>query len=210
MQTPELDRPTSSSGIPFECNSHFTLRRASIGPFESSHQRRTMPNGQKRSATDFASEGLIIDMQTDSTQNILDNVPVAIKDYAVDLFWTHYNSVLHVVHKDAFLCDKNDRKANFYSPFLHLCIIVMGCKFSAHSDPRDLEIRKTGTVLRDVANLIADHLLQSSQILPTVQALLVLSDVEFGFGREGVGQKYLSMCFKLSHTILLIYSQNEC
>jgi hypothetical protein len=157
-----------------------------------------MQNGQRRLTNGFAGDVPVIDMQAESSQKILNDVPDAIKDYAVDLFWIHYNSALHVVHRDAFLSDKNGGETHFYTRFLYICIIVMGCKFSSRSDPRDPEIQTTGTVLRNVANLIANYLSQSTPVVATVQALLILSDLEFGFGRETVGQKYLST-YSLPH-----------
>lgn len=46
-------------------------------------------------------------------------------DYLMQLFWTHYNGVLHVVHETAFNEDREEGKTQFYSGFLHVCILAV-------------------------------------------------------------------------------------
>lgn len=46
-------------------------------------------------------------------------------DYLMQLFWTHYNGVLHVVHETAFVEDRERGKSQFYSGFLHVCILAV-------------------------------------------------------------------------------------
>lgn len=52
-------------------------------------------------------------------------------DYLMELFWQHYNGVLHVVHQEAFNEDREHGRTQFYSGFLHVCILAVSATANA-------------------------------------------------------------------------------
>lgn len=54
-------------------------------------------------------------------------------DYLMQLFWTHYNSVMHVVHQTAFNEDKEGGRTQFYSGFLHVCILAVSVRITTNA-----------------------------------------------------------------------------
>lgn len=130
--------------------------------------------------------------QGDRSKNFIETMPTAIRVYLMELFWTQYNNVQHVVHRESFEEEHSRPETHFYTPFLHICMMAMGCK---SSDTKGAGINLA--VLQDVeeglekeAKAIADCGLGARREIPNVQALLVLSDLEYGLGRENMGWMY--------------------
>ena len=73
--------------------------------------------------------------QARRAQKIIRTLPLETHDYLMSLFWQHYNSVLHVVHEEAFNTDRDAGETQFYSGFLHVCILAMGYRFADKERP---------------------------------------------------------------------------
>lgn len=63
--------------------------------------------------------------QARRAEKCIRSLPLETHDYLMQLFWTHYNGVLHVVHEAAFTEDRESGKTQFYSGFLHVCILAV-------------------------------------------------------------------------------------
>lgn len=64
--------------------------------------------------------------QARRAEKVIRTLPIELHDYLMQLFWQHYNGVLHVVHEEAFNEDRENGRTQFYSGFLHICILAMG------------------------------------------------------------------------------------
>lgn len=63
--------------------------------------------------------------QARRAEKCIRSLPLETHDYLMQLFWTHYNGVLHVVHEAAFNEDMGSGRSQFYSGFLHVCILAV-------------------------------------------------------------------------------------
>ena len=129
------------------------------------------------------------DMQAD---RIVRNLPVQVHDYLMDLFWTYYNSVLHVVHKEAFYKDKENCRTQYYSGFLHLCLLAMGYRFADHDRPgiESISLGKRESLLYRGVKWLCNFEVEEPKGLTTVQAMLILGDLECGAGKDNIGWVY--------------------
>ncbi|KAI9812436.1 MAG: hypothetical protein M1827_004667 [Pycnora praestabilis] len=125
------------------------------------------------------------------------------QDYLMDLFWTYYNSVLHVVHKDAFCEDKEGRRGQSYSGFLHICLLAMGFRFAdtTREDMQKLNLGHRESTLHREAKHLFEYEVEQSGGVSSVQALLILGDLEYGVGRENTGWMYGGMACRLCFDI---------
>lgn len=71
--------------------------------------------------------------QARRAEKIIRTLPLETHDYLMKLFFEHYNGVLHVVHEAAFHEDRENGRTQFYSGFLHICILAMGYRFVTSS-----------------------------------------------------------------------------
>ncbi|KAF1810741.1 hypothetical protein P152DRAFT_490398 [Eremomyces bilateralis CBS 781.70] len=141
--------------------------------------------------------------QARRAEQVIERLPVDTHDYLIGLFWKYYNNVVHVIHQDAFLEDRNSGRTQFYSGFLHICILAMGFRFADKTRPDIQRItlpRKESTLHRE-AKYILDSELERPGGIPTVIALLLVSDLECGVGRENVGWLYTGMAIRQAFDI---------
>ena len=73
--------------------------------------------------------------QIKRAEKVIRTLPLETHDYLMGLFLQHYNGVLHVVHEEAFNEDKEAGRTQFYSGFLHICILAMGYRFADKTRP---------------------------------------------------------------------------
>jgi hypothetical protein len=113
-------------------------------------------------------------------------------DYLMDLFWQNYNSVLHVIHEEAFHEDRDNGRTQFYSPFLHICILAMGYRFADKNRPdmQRISVPNRESTLHREAKYMLEFELERPGGIPSVSALLVLGDLECGVGRDNIGWLY--------------------
>jgi hypothetical protein len=127
--------------------------------------------------------------QNKRTDRIIRALPPETYDYLMDLYWSSYNSVLHVVHRKAFEEDKENGGTQNYSGFLNICLLAMGYRCA---DPNRVETQKIGVWDRESdlhreAKYLFEYELEKPGGIPSVQALLILGDLECGVGRDNTG-----------------------
>lgn len=100
--------------------------------------------------------------------------------YLLDLCWKYQNSILQVVHKEAFLHDMANGKSRYYSATLLYCIFACAARLSDRQDIRSLAVAQDDDLddeqpyfLKRATELL-DRELKQPQIT-TVQSLQLLS-----------------------------------
>jgi len=124
-------------------------------------------------------------------------------DYLMNLFWDHYNSVLHVIHQAVFEEERERGAGQFYSGFLHVCVLAMGYRFADKTRPDMIRISlpdKENTLHRE-AKYMLDYEIEQAGGIPSIVALLLLGDLETGVGRDNLGWLYAGMANRLCFEI---------
>jgi len=141
--------------------------------------------------------------QVRRTERIIRSLSIETHDYLMNLFWEHYNTVLHIVHKESFEEDMQNSNSKYYSGFLHISILAMGyrCADLERDDMKMITLGNRECTLHREAKYMVDSELERPGGIPSVQAFLLLSDLECGVGRDNVGWMYAGManrlCFEL-------------
>jgi hypothetical protein len=145
----------------------------------------------------YADNGTPIDTrespeQTRRTERIIRSLTIETHDYLMDLFWEYYNSVLHIVHKEAFNEDMQNSVNKYYSGFLHISILAMGYRFAdlEREDMKKITLGNRECTLHREAKYMLDMELERPGGIPSVQAFLLLGDLECGVGRDNTGWMY--------------------
>lgn len=141
--------------------------------------------------------------QSRRAERIIRSLPLETYDYLMDLFWTFYNSVLHVLHQEAFNEDREAGRTQFYSGFLHVCVLAMGYRFADKSRPdiQKISLPQMESTLHREAKYMLDHELERPGGIPSVVALLLLGDLECGVGRDNIGWLYGGLAVRLAFDI---------
>ena len=141
--------------------------------------------------------------QARRAEKIIRTLPIETHDYLMGLFWEHYNGVLHVVHEEAFNEGREAGRTQFYSGFLHICILAMGYRFADKSRPdmQRIALPDRESTLQREAKYMLDLELERPGGIPSVAALLILGDSEVGVGRDNVGWMYAGMAMRLCYDI---------
>jgi hypothetical protein len=130
--------------------------------------------------------------QVRRAERIIRSLTVTTHDYLMSNYWNYYNSVLQVIDRDAFETDRESESPRFYSSFLHITILAMGFRF-ADLDREDMQKITLGpreSTLHREAKYMLDIELERPGGIPSVQALLLLGDLECGVGRDNTGWMY--------------------
>lgn len=133
------------------------------------------------------------------TQRVLSTLPQDTQDYLMQMFWQYYNSVIHIIHRDAFEEGLNAGHGQFYSPFLHICILSIGYRHADKHRPDIMKISlpsKESTLHRE-AKYMLDYELERPGGITSIQALLLLGDLECGVGRDNLGWLISGMANRL-------------
>jgi hypothetical protein len=130
--------------------------------------------------------------QVRRTERIIRSLTIETHDYLMDLFWDYYNSVLHIVHKEAFNEDMQNGSTKYYSGFLHISILAMGYRFAdlEREDMKKITLGNRECTLHREAKYMLDMELERPGGIPSVQAFLLLGDLECGVGRDNTGWMY--------------------
>lgn len=148
--------------------------------------------------------------RNENGKDVLERLKGQTHDYLLDLYWKYYNSVLHIVSQDAFISGlQNEPGAEpYYSRLLHVCLLAIGFRF-ADLDRPDMRELLTNNGRDSVLYAEAHHLLslELDKIggIPTVQALLLMSDLACGEGKERNGWMYAGRHLILSLRLCLLY-----
>jgi len=137
--------------------------------------------------------------QVRRTQRIIRSLSIETHDYLMNLFWEHYNTVLHIVHKESFNEDLQNSNNKYYSGFLHISILAMGYRFAdmGRDDMKMITLGNRECTLHREAKYMVDSELERPGGVPSVQAFLLLGDLECGVGRDNVGWMYAGMANRL-------------
>ena len=125
--------------------------------------------------------------QNERSLRLLRDLPQVTKDHLMFAFWTQYNSIFHLVHRQSFEKDGEENQGPSYNSFLHICMMAMGCKFS---DMALLGFHEVEIQLQREAKSIAECGIGSQREVANVQALLILSDMELACGKDNTGWMY--------------------
>lgn len=125
---------------------------------------------------------------------IIRSIPKTTHDYLMQLYWTNYNSVLQVVHQEAFENGRDTSRWTFYGGFLHICLLAVGFRYADNSRP-DLKPFVSGgrnpeNSFHTEARQLAKCELETTGGLTSIQALLLLADLEGTSGRDNNGWMY--------------------
>ncbi|KAL4937895.1 hypothetical protein BDV06DRAFT_232259 [Aspergillus oleicola] len=133
------------------------------------------------------------------TQRVLSALSQTAHDYLMQLFWTHYNSVIRVVHQEAFEAGRDAGGGPYYSGFLHICILAAGYRFAdkQRSDMIRITLPGRESLLHREAKYMLDYEMERPGGLPSIAALLLLGDLEVGCGRDNAGWLYSGMAYRL-------------
>lgn len=137
------------------------------------------------------------------TQRVINTLTTETHDHLMDMFWTHYNPVIHVIHRAAFE-ECRESGGPFYSGFLHVCILAMGyqrCVDKARPDMIKISMPNRESTLHREAKFMLDYEIEQPGGIPSIQALLLLGDLECGVGRDNVGWLYAGMANRLCFDI---------
>lgn len=174
--------------------------RNSLYPSKAS--RRTLSNFWQLEV-DNAKQSRETLEQARRAEKIIRTLPLETHDYLMGLFWEHYNAVLHVVHEEAFNEDRENGRTQFYSGFLHICILAMGYRYSdkTRADMQRVALPDRESTLHREAKYMLDLELERPGGIPSVAALLILGDSEVAVGRDNVGWMYAGMAMRLCYDI---------
>lgn len=131
---------------------------------------------------------------------VIKDLTMETHDYLMDLYWTCHNSVLHLVHSDAFYHDLERGGTQFYSVFLHLAILATGFKYADKSRKDVQRLAPSGTncsTIHEKARAYAKMEHDGPGGIPSVQALGLLADLEFNNGRDDSGWLFAGMSLRL-------------
>ncbi|KAK1676595.1 fungal-specific transcription factor domain-containing protein [Colletotrichum godetiae] len=136
-------------------------------------------------------------------ERIIRTLTATTHDYLMSNFWTHYNSVLKIIHRDSFESDRESQSPKFYSSFLHIAILAMGFRFAdcSRDDMKRIALGNRESTLHREAKYMLDVELERPGGIPSVQALLLLGDLECGVGRDNTGWMYAGMANRLAFDI---------
>lgn len=130
---------------------------------------------------------------------ILADVPAPLQDYLMGLFWTRYNATFGIIDKEAFSEDLNAGSTVAYSAFLHIVCLAMGFIFADKKSRavRTVTLSDNSSIFQREIKYLFEGELEEPRGLTTIQAILVLSDLECALGRDDVGAMYASMSSSL-------------
>lgn len=145
--------------------------------------------------------GTTLDKETERNESywpialILPDLTPEAHDHLMELFWACHNSCIHLVHKDAFYDDQERGGTQFYSTLLHVCMLTISIRYASHTRPdiQRLELKgQVGSTLHAKAKYMGRNELERPGGIPSVQALLLLADIERTSGRDDTGWVFAS------------------
>lgn len=130
--------------------------------------------------------------QVRRAERIIRSLTASTHDYLMNHFWEYYNSVLRIIDREAFEADRDSQTPKFYSSFLHICILAMGYRGADmdRDDMKKISLGNRESTLHREAKYMLDIELERPGGIPSVQAFLLLSDLECGVGRDNTGWMY--------------------
>jgi hypothetical protein len=136
-------------------------------------------------------------------------------DYLMDLYWKLHNTHFHLIHKDAFEDDLGSGGTQFYSTFLHFTMLAIGYRYADKNREDVARLVASGRPPHAVSTM---HAKAKSMInlevekpggIPSIQALLLLGDLECMIGNDATGWMLAGMSFRLVFDVGLHVDPNE-
>ncbi|ENH72360.1 Nitrogen assimilation transcription factor nit-4 [Fusarium oxysporum f. sp. cubense race 1] len=136
-------------------------------------------------------------------EKIIQSLSSETHDYLVDGFFHYYNSVIQIIDRNAFEADRMSKSSKFYSHFLHITVLAMGYRVAdmERDDMRKITLSPRESSLHREAKHMLDIELERPGGISSVQALLLLGDLECGVGRDNTGWMYSGMANRLAFDI---------
>ena len=136
--------------------------------------------------------------QARRAEKTIRQLPQETHDYLMNIFWQNYNSVIHVLHQEAFYEDRENGRTQYYSGFLHICVLAMGFRVADKSRPdmQRLSLPGRESTLHREAKFMLEFELERTGGIPSIAALLLLGDLECGVGRDNLGWLYAGMAVR--------------
>jgi hypothetical protein len=133
--------------------------------------------------------------QDKRAERVLRDLSPSVHDHLMDTFWQFYKPFTCFIDKEAFNEDMNNGGTQSYSRFLHVCVLAMGVRYADIKRPEIVKISLPNreSVLHREAKYLAEFELEKPGAEPSVQALLILSALESGCGRDTIGWMYAGM-----------------
>lgn len=130
--------------------------------------------------------------QVRRAERIIRSLTATTHDYLMDHFWEYYNSVLKIIDRNSFEADRDSQNPKFYSSFLHITVLAMGYRGADmdRDDMKKISLSNRESTLHREAKYMLDIELERPGGIPSVQALLLLGDLECGVGRDNTGWMY--------------------
>lgn len=130
--------------------------------------------------------------QARRADSLIRTLPSSTHSYLMTCFWEYFNTSHQVVDQATFEADRVSQDPKFYSTFLHVAILAAGYRFADRSR-EDIKRLTAGnwesTLHRQVKSMLSAELEKPSEV-SSVQALLILADLECGVGRDTQGWMY--------------------
>ncbi|KAI8629790.1 fungal-specific transcription factor domain-containing protein [Xylariaceae sp. FL1651] len=136
-------------------------------------------------------------------ERIIKSLTPETHDALMQSFWEYHNSVLQVIDREAFEADRESQNTKFYSSFLHITILAVGWRFvnKDNDDMMRINLGNRESTLHRGAKHMLDIELERPGNIPSVQALLLLGDLECGVGRDNTGWMYAGMANRLAFDV---------
>lgn len=175
-----------------------------FGPTTNCHVHSEIEN-----PVDTSKEG---SQQARRAEKVIRSLPSETHGYLMDLFWQCYNSVVHVLHQEAFTEDREAGRSQYYSGFLQVCVLAMGFRFADKQRPdmQNIALSKMESTLHREAKNMLDYELERPGGVTSVVALLLLGDLECGVGRDNLGWLYAGLAMRLAIDIGWVGDANMC
>ncbi|CAK7236305.1 hypothetical protein SCUCBS95973_009561 [Sporothrix curviconia] len=141
--------------------------------------------------------------QVRRSERIIRSLTSTTHDYLMNCFWEYYNSIIYVIDREAFEAGRDAQNPKFYTSFLHITILAMGYRFADRNrdDIKKISLGNRESTLQREAKYMLDIELERPGGIPSVQALLLLGDLECGVGRDNTGWMYSGMANRLAFDI---------
>jgi len=136
--------------------------------------------------------------QNRRVERVLRELGTETHDHLLESFWSYYDSVMQVVDREVFEDDRKSGGGMTYSGFLHICILAMGYRYADAKRPdiQRLALENKESTLHREAKYLVEFEFEKPGGIPSVQALLILGQLESGSGRDEVGWMYAGTLFR--------------
>lgn len=130
-----------------------------------------------------------------SDAEFLRTLPDSVHRNLLDNFWTSYHCEVQSVYRQTFELGMRIKNPETYSPFLHLCILGIGARYSDDTDEGYASLfpfSEKISIFHLRATRIVKALIEGPSEVCLIQGLLLYGDLEFSIGRYNNGWMHAS------------------